>query len=346
MTQSCAPLLGVSRESTVSVRVVRGLADALEVSGVPATELLRAAQLGPEQLESSDIRLPRWEVYRLCELAMDLADDPAFGLHWAEHLSGNTFVPISHLIAHAPTLRHAFDALSHFQRLISDRYGYELTESSDRVTVRCLDLYGASPRMQRFTAEMITMGVIRLLRMYSPRAQPERVCFAYSAPSYHAEYARLFERAPQFDQPFTGVVFDRALMSRPSQHKDEDLHEALCSIAERRVVNLTQRTSYAQRVHEYLVQHDPRTSDMSTVARALGMSVRSLRRRLADEGKSYHDVAHDALASVAKRLLLEQRHSIQETAYELGFAEPATFHRAFKRWTGMTPNEYRSRGCR
>jgi AraC-like DNA-binding protein len=266
-------------------------------------------------------------------------------LHWAEHLSGNTFVPISHLIAHAPTLRHAFDALTQFQSLVSDRFSYEVSESADRVTVRCLELYGASPRVQRFTAEMITMGVCRLVRLFSPRVRLSPVSFAYGAPSYHAEYARLFERAARFDQPFTGVAFDRALLNLPSPHKDKDLHDALCSIAERRVLHLTHRKSYAEQIREFLLQHDPRQSDMSTVARALGLSVRSLRRRLADEGKSYHDVAHEALASVAKRMLLERRHSIQETAYELGFAEPATFHRAFKRWTGMTPNEFREQAA-
>jgi AraC-like DNA-binding protein len=80
---------------------------------------------------------------------------------------------------------------------------------------------------------------------------------------------------------------------------------------------------------------------MDTVARSLGLSARSLRRRLADEDKSYAEVANEARAIVAKHLLRDKRKTIQETAYELGFSDTSTFHRAFKSWTGMTPRAYR-----
>jgi len=80
---------------------------------------------------------------------------------------------------------------------------------------------------------------------------------------------------------------------------------------------------------------------MPSVARALDLSVRSLRRRLAAEGHSYDALLHEALAIVAKRLLHDSDRTIREVAYEMGFSEPSTFHRAFKRWTGTTPAAFR-----
>jgi AraC-like DNA-binding protein len=80
---------------------------------------------------------------------------------------------------------------------------------------------------------------------------------------------------------------------------------------------------------------------MTRVARALELSRRSLRRRLEAEGSSYRMIVKEALAIVAKQYLRERRLTIQETAYEMGFADPTTFHRAFKRWTGTTPSAYR-----
>ena len=86
-----------------------------------------------------------------------------------------------------------------------------------------------------------------------------------------------------------------------------------------------------------------RIPGMANAARRLGMSERSLRRRLAAEGTSYREVVRVALEAKAGRLLRDPARSIKETAAALGFADTAAFHRAFKRWTGVTPLEYRRR---
>jgi AraC-like DNA-binding protein len=83
---------------------------------------------------------------------------------------------------------------------------------------------------------------------------------------------------------------------------------------------------------------------MKSAAHKLGVSVRSLRRRLASEGKSYKAIEKEALVIVAKRLLGDEQRTIQETACAMGFANTTTFHRAFKCWTGTTPSAYQQRG--
>jgi AraC-like DNA-binding protein len=82
---------------------------------------------------------------------------------------------------------------------------------------------------------------------------------------------------------------------------------------------------------------------MSAAARDMGVSERTLRRRLQDEGASYGDLARQALVNRAERLVADLDRTIDETAYLLGFSQRSAFHRAFKRWTGMTPAEYRKR---
>ena len=122
-----------------------------------------------------------------------------------------------------------------------------------------------------------------------------------------------------------------------------DVHDALQALAQRRLLRITQSTPYALRVRELLVQQPcPLRTDMRSIARLLDLSVRSLRRRLAEEGKSYNDVSDEALGIVATHLLQDKQRTIQETAYEMGFSDTSTFHRAFKRWTGTTPRAYRA----
>jgi AraC-like DNA-binding protein len=339
----CAPRASNDREFTLSGRIVQSLLEAVEAVGVPRDKLLRAAELEPEALEQADFRVSSSEVYRLCELAIDLTGDPALGLHWAERHTSDTFNPISHMLAHSATLRQAFESLSQFRKLLTDQASYELSESDNSVTVRCVPSTTASPRTRRFTAEMLLTSLVRLIRSFSLNARLTMVSFDYPAPTYHTEYTRVFDGAERFDEAFTGIVFDKALMNAVSPYKDDDVHSALRSIAEQRIMQLTQRFPYALRVRDFLVQQAPSArAEMETVARSLGLSVRSLRRRMDAEGKTFNAVANDAQAIVAKNFLRNTQSTIQEVAYELGFADTSSFHRAFKRWTGTTPQAYRS----
>jgi AraC-like DNA-binding protein len=329
--------------ATLSVHVASGLIEAAEKAGVSRVELLRAAKLEPEQLAAQDSRLPSADVYRLCEVAIDLTGDPAFGLHWSERIGEATFVLISPLIAHCSNLRQAIEALSQFHSLLNDQSSFQFIELEDKVRVRSRGLVDSSAPVQRLAAEMMVAGFVRLIRYFRSDARPDRVSFEYAAPSYHEEYARIFEHAHHFDQPFTGIEFDRALLDAPAPHKDAEVHDALQALAERRLLRITQRTPYALRVRDLLVQQvQAQRADMKTVARSLGLSVRSLRRRLVAEGKPYNTVVNEAMAIVAKHLLRDKQRTIQETAYEMGFSDANTFHRAFKSWTGTTPSVYRN----
>lgn len=330
------------REPTLAMPIVRRIVEAVEHAGVPRGELLAAAGIDAVQLEDAEARLPSSQLHCIFDLAIELTGDPALGLHWLEGAHESGFAPLGQLVAHAANLRHAFESLASFSRLLMDGPLFQLLEQGDKVTVRCSSVSRAPPRIRRFAAEMVVTSLFLMLRFFSARARPEQVCFEYAAPRYRGEYMRLFGRAVCFEQPFNGLVFDRALLDVPSPYRDESVHAALRVLAERRITRLGQRRPFAQRVHELLVQQGcPCQTDMQSVARSLGLSVRSLRRRLAAEGESYKAVANDALASLAKHLLRDEQRTIQEAAYEMGFADATSFHRAFKRWTGTTPTAYR-----
>ena len=82
---------------------------------------------------------------------------------------------------------------------------------------------------------------------------------------------------------------------------------------------------------------------MQSVARKLAMSVATLRRRLEEEGGSFSEIVDGVRAELARRYLGERERAISEVAFLLGFAETPSFYKAFKRWTGVTPAEYRAR---
>jgi len=341
MSLQCVTRASATKESTVSIRVLHGLVDAVSAAGVDRRTFLDAAGFGAETLDGAEGRLPRSEMLRLCLLAMDITGDSALGLHWGEMHNDSTFTPLSHLIAHSANLRDGFKTLADFQRLLSDELSCVVSEQGDRVTVHFSSLPFVPPRLVMFIVEMEAVGILRLMRYFGAHVRPERVSFAYPAPAHRGEYARVFQGLERFSEPVAGITFERTLMNVVPPHRDDDVRSALEAIAARRALRLARRTPYAVRVRDQLVAQGPCIrADMSEVANALGLSVRSLRRRLEAEGETFNGVANEAAAIIAKQLLEDKQRTIQEAAYEMGFADASGFHRAFKRWTGLTPRAY------
>jgi len=321
----------------LSVMFVHALAEALERSGVPRERFLQAAPIDPSVLGSAEGRLDLATYDALLELALSMTGDPAFGLRMGETFNTANYSLTAHLAVHASTLRDAIDAMQRFYRLLSDQLLWRLVEEG-RTASLVYDARPGSAPGRRFRAELTVTGLYKLFKYFAPRARPRMVAFDYPAPAYRAEYARVFEGAERFDQKVVGVVFDRDLLGSLQLHRDPELHATIVSGAERRVSQMASEASYGERVRQHILASKvPGRHDMETVARALGLSARSLRRRLAEEGTSFKDEVDAALGTLARRLVSDEERPIEAAAYAMGFSHPSAFHRAFKRWTGATP---------
>ncbi len=331
---------GTAQEPTLSIRLVMATLETAQRLGIARARFLELAKFDPARLEIPEGRVPCSEYYRLCALLLELGGDPALGLHEAEVMTGVSFNIITPLVAYASTLRNGFETLFQVHRLLGDQLRYTLIEGEREVTLRCATPEGMSQPVRRFMSEFEQTCFFRMIGYFGGGARPERVSFEYAAPDYYHEYTRVFDGRERFEQPFTGVVFDRALMDVPSVLQDGEIYGVLRAQADHRIARIVQRACYARRVREVLVQAASGRTEMDAVARTLGLSVRSLRRRLAEEHTTYQAVASSALATIAKRHLLVEGRTIQETAHAMGYADSGAFHRAFKRWTGSTPNRF------
>lgn len=337
---------GVPPEPTIAVFVLRALLDMIEGMGIASTTLLEQAGLDAECLAQRDGRVTRHDAERVCELAVRLSGDPALGLHCAERISHRTFAPASHMISYAAGLRQVFDLLDRFAPLFADEPFLALREQGGEACVRMPDLPGQPAAPRRFSAEFRVGSMAHVLRVLCPGLQLTRVTFDYAAPPHRSEYDRVIGHPVTFGQACTAIYFDRALLDAPSPHQDEAALQALRSVAEDRMQRATQPDSCVYRLHTLMMQKAPTRLTMAAAARALGLSERSLRRRLSEEQTSFQKVEYGVLAATARHFLTRDGHSIQETAYKMGFADATAFHRAFKRWTGTTPRALKEQAAR
>jgi AraC-like DNA-binding protein len=333
--------LAMTHTPTVSSVMVRALACAVEHAGGRRDQFLAAASLDPDCLDDCHMRLPLADYERAQLAALSLSGDAAFGLHMMRGLSSAEFDVLGHLTVHAATLRQALETLVRYSRIVSDVGHSLLIEEQETASIRLVQANGTVA--DRLFVELSMHGLLRLMRMFvGPEARPRGVFFEYDAPEYHAEYARIFEGCEHFGHAFTGIEFERAWLERSHWLKNSELCASLQVHADRALGRLIRDKPVSELVAERLADCDPaHLPTMNEVARQLGLSERSLRRRLTQERATFRNLAERAVIQEAKRRLEEPCGSIQAVASALGFATPAAFHRAFKRWTGLTPSAYK-----
>lgn len=343
LTPDSALLVDDPREVQVAVGVIRGLVDMVASTGVDRQRFVQAAGLSAEQLNASDLRLPYLQASRILELALDITGDDMLGLRWARALTERTFVPMSHLVSHTTSLAESFRLLARYYYLLTNRRSFELIANGAVVTLRYVPLADESERLRRFAADMTIASFFRFVWSFNPRMRPGPARFSHlpTAQAQRKVYERIFCGEVHFGSDFSGFEFDRELLMLPSPQRDDEVRDAMRELMEHRLLRVTHSARWVARVRERLMGCRPgEVTDMTRIARSLQVSVRTLRRRLADEGYTYDRILEEARRDAAMRLLQTPGQSIQEVAYHLGFSSANAFHRAFKRWTGMTPKTY------
>lgn len=327
--------------SDISVKVLRAIVAGAAASGVAPPELLAAARIEASELEDDDGHLPQAVERRLWREAVRLTGDEDFGLHLSEKLAVETFGALGFAVRSSATVGEAFERTARYLRLIVR--GPALTIEVEGDVARLVHEPPRGPAPSRHSVELLFGNLVRIgKRGAEGRFSPRLVSFRHEAPARVEEHRRLLGPELRFGAARDEMVIDRACLARPKA----DAEPALGAVLDQHLGALLsaqpEDASFLQRVRSALAAEIARGEPaLSALAARLRMSPRSLQRRLRQEGSSLSAVLDDLRAELAARYLRESRESISEVAFLLGFSEVSTFHRAFKRWTGVTPAAYR-----
>jgi AraC-like DNA-binding protein len=294
------------------------------------------------------VRVPESASREAWRLAMATTKDEAIGLHIAQWLPKGSLDLVEYAFRTSATLGDGLDRLAHYGRLINDRLAVHIVRTGPgvRFLMGVADTRPLHPQRAEFSIAL----ALRLAREGTAmHLVPAEVLFAHEAPADATEHHEFFRSTIHFSGGVNGMVFSDADGARRLQAADSALGGVIRRRLDTALEKLDTRdqptdVSTAARVRRLLIEGmGQEKRSVQAIGREMGVSPRTLSRRLVEEGTSFSDIQDQVRHQLALALLNDASVSIAEVAFFLGYAEPAPFHRSFKRWTGTTPQGYRRR---
>jgi AraC-like DNA-binding protein len=247
----------------------------------------------------------------------------------------------------AKTVRSVVQAFVRFAPLVLSDAEFSFLEEQEEAVLRFV-LPPASPRFSRSAIEFVLGACAACANeLHQQDRRLRKVSVRYAAPPYASEYHRLFQCPVVFGAPDNEVRFDRADLDLPLPGGDETLHRMLCERAEHAVASREGSLSLSERAKELMGRGERLDGlNITKVAKELKLSASALQRKLKDEGTNYSQLLDDVRRQQALATVVRADVPIKELAERLGFSETSAFHRAFRRWTGQTPRQFRDGGLR
>lgn len=330
-------------ERTTSSNWALAIVQALELGGVDCASLFAELGMDYAALNDPDARFPQDAMTRLWQRAVALSGNPAIGLNMAQVVRPASFHVVGYALMSSRNLRDGFTRLVRYQRIIGEGADLNFLPQPDGYALT-LAIHGDRLPPARQSAEASLAYCLAFCRwMTSKPMRPREIRFQGPPPEDLVPYQQVFQAPLKFNAEHYGLIFDRADLDAPLP----SANEALAQLHDRFAGEYLARFSGTRVTHQarqvlcrLLPQGEPRRE---VVAQALHLSQRTLQRRLQEEGTSYQQLLDDTRRELAEQYLGQVSLTLLEIAYLLGFADPSNFFRAFRRWFGETPGEYRAR---
>lgn len=320
--------------------VIRG---AMEALGVDADELLRDAGIEPEEYDHTEKRVPFEAVDRLFTLCVERTGDPSVGIDMVKYMNPTVYEALGVAMLCSSTLRNMCRRFERFFDIVSSLERAVFHETDYGGFMREEPIVNYSGTTRTVHADAFVAVVMKFARVaYSPDFEPRKIELISTPPeALYEKYYEYFGSSIDFGAEQTAIHFDTADLDAPMTGSNSSLAFHNDQLAKAILADLKKHDLRA-RVYARLIEYLPAGEcSREKVAHSLNMSESAFQKKLKAEGTSYQEVLDDTRAELAKHYLGKSGLSISEAAFLLGFTDSSNFSRAFKRWTGSSPTEYR-----
>lgn len=326
---------------TMSSCLILPLVSYLERNGFPPAPILAAVGIDRADLVAAGARVPHEQAMQLWSQAVEVTGDHQIGLHVAQAVDAGVMDLIEYLARCSRTVGESLERTRDYFGLLHDRVTFRFERDGAQATLQNEVPPGLAVA-PAYSENALASTIVMVRRMTNTEIPVLATYFRHEPPAHSDAYHEIFGERVIFRAPIDAMVIPTDCLDAKLIQSDP----ALASILERHVQMLlatpppvTLRARTARLIGAELEGQTPAAED---VAQRLHMSARTLRRLLREEGCNYREILTEVQRELSFRHLCDPAVSIGEVSYRAGFSDPNAFHRAFKRWTGRTPGEFRA----
>ena len=326
----------------MSIQWVRSIVRAAEACGVQAADLFEAVGLSPDALAGTFGFIPLSKTVEIWRAAEQLSGDEYFGLRMGERVRPSYLSIVAYTMMNCGNFIEALAQAQRYQRLISEGGRVELRLESPYASIVYLPESG-DVHFSRHQIEAVLVVIIGFARwLIGEEVKPLEVRFVHPEPAGTAEHGRIFGCPLVFGAQENAIVLERQWLEVPLPDSDPALLKIHRMQADQRLHEMD-ALSLPEKIMAILEAGGHFEWTRDHMARRLSMSRRTLQRKLAQDGTTFQMLYDNYRHRAALTLLRDEEVSCAEVGILLGFSEPSTFYRAFKRWEKMTPGDYRKK---
>ncbi|MBA1187756.1 AraC family transcriptional regulator [Pseudomonas entomophila] len=334
----------MSDKDTISIHLVREALQQACTAHMSVDALLQQAGIDPASLERSTARVSVQAYSSLWRLLARQGDDEFFGMD-RRGLRHGSLAFICRASMAQPTLGEGLDTLLAFLRLMLADLRPHLVRHAGVVEI-VLGEPLATPR-RAFTYFTLWMFIHGVLCWLAGRRLPiMAIDLRCAEPSFCEDYRVMFSENLRFERPHSRMLIADNGLEAGIRRGTAELKQFLAQAPGNILVKYRDPDSLSRRLRRQLLQLEPaRWPDADAVARELYLSASTLRRRLAEEGTSFQSLKDSVRRELAIAWLGEGRQGMSDLAERLGFADASSFYKAFRKWFGCNPGQYRALAC-
>ena len=325
---------------TVATEVFKGMVGSLHALGLSPSDLYAGTTLTPDLVDDDEGRVPFEHVVEFGLWIRDQRGQRA-GILMAEAMASSEHFLLGYVLASSSTLGEAYESWVRYRRIGFEGSPYELTVRHDEVELGCVYPDEAVNALPGLLEGYVAFSLAKGRHITGQRWSPNLVLL--QGPETDADlYESFFDAPVQNHADRSAIIFSSRLLELPVVHADPRLRAYLENVADRVLAELPEAETFVDTVRsEVMNALKDGQPTLEGIADRLHMSPRTVQRRLEKEAASFGNILDSVRRAAALEYLRDRHVAISEAAYLLGFSEPSTFYRAFKRWTGSTPADYR-----